>query len=65
MDSIDKLLGIIGPDRMVSFLEGYLKQMFDMNNWKYTHAAIMTISQIGEYLDDDTVTGPYVDILEQ
>lgn len=64
MDSIDKLLGVVGPDRMVSFLEGYLKQMFDMNNWKYTHAAVMTISQIGEYLDDETVTGPYVDILE-
>jgi hypothetical protein len=35
-----------------------------MNNWKYTHAAIMTISQIGEYLEDDTVTAPYVEILE-
>lgn len=65
MDSIDKLLGIVGPDRMVQFLEGYLKQMFDMNNWKYTHAAVMTISQIGEYLEDETITGPYVDILEQ
>lgn len=44
MDSIDKLLGIVGPEKMVAFLEEYLKKMFDMNNWKYTHAAIMTIS---------------------
>lgn len=27
--------------------------MLATQNWKYTHAAIMTISQIAEYIDDD------------
>ena len=27
--------------------------MLTVNDWKYTHGAIMTISQIAEYIEDD------------
>lgn len=44
MDSIDKLLGVIGPIKMVEFLKTYILKLFQQNNWKMNHAAIMTIS---------------------
>ena len=37
--------------------------MLTVNDWKYTHGAIMTISQIAEYIDDENQIDELVNIL--
>lgn len=52
LDFIDRLIGILGSDKMIPFLSSYINTMLKDANWKMKHAAVMTISQFGEYLDD-------------
>ena len=44
MGNIDLLLMQLSHDIMVPLLEDYIKKMLTVDNWKMTHAAIMTIS---------------------
>ena len=53
MDFIDRLILIVGEEKMIPFLSSYIKKMLNDQNWKMKHAAIMTISQLGEYLEED------------
>lgn len=64
MDSIDKLLDVLGPEHMVPFLRNYIQKLLQSNDWKMIHAAVMTISQIGEYIDSDQQTEDLINILE-
>lgn len=52
LDFIDRLIGILGSEKMIPFLSNYINTMLKDPNWKMQHAAVMTISQFGEYLDD-------------
>lgn len=53
MDFIDRLILIVGEEKMIPFLSNYIKKMLNDQNWKMKHAAIMTISQLGEYLEEN------------
>ncbi len=52
IDFIDRLINVIGHKFMLPFVSEYIKKMLASDNWKMHHAAIMVLSQIGEYLYD-------------
>lgn len=64
MDYIDRLITHIGKEFMLKFLSQIVNKMLVDTNWKMKHAAIMAISQIGEYmLDNFNEVGPIIKIL--
>ena len=63
MSNIDTLLRDLDPDRVIKIVLTYIQQSLQQNNWKFTHAAIMTISQIAEYIEEDSQIKELVDIL--
>jgi len=64
MDFIDRLITHIGKEYMLKFLSEVVNKMLFDPNWKMRHAALMAISQVGEYMSDnfDEVT-PIIGIL--
>lgn len=53
IEIVNTLFTVIEPKQMIDFLSGVLKPMFENQNWKPRHVAIMILSQIGEYIEDD------------
>lgn len=53
MTHLDQLFKIISPDKLIPIIMEYIQKMLSTQNWKYVHAAIMSISQIAEYIDED------------
>lgn len=37
--------------------------MFQYNDWRYKHAAIMALSQVGEYIDDIKEIDPIITLV--
>lgn len=53
MDFIDRLITHIGKEYMLKFLSEVVNKMLFDANWKMRHAALMAISQVGEYMIDN------------
>ena len=65
MDFIDRLITHIGKEYMLKFLSEVVNKMLFDQNWKMRHAAIMAISQVGEYMVDNfEEVAPIVGILQ-
>lgn len=64
MDFIDRLITHIGKEFMLKFLSEVVNKMLFDANWKMRHAALMAISQVGEYMVDNfDEVAPIVGIL--
>lgn len=63
MNHVDQLFRQFETERLVNLFTNYIQKMLTVNDWKYTHGAIMTISQIAEYIEDDDQIGQLVNIL--
>ncbi len=63
MNNVDTLFRQFESERLVKLFTNYIQKMLTINDWKYTHGAIMTISQIAEYIDDENQIDELVNIL--
>lgn len=52
ISTINNLFEIVGDKEMFAFLTEYLKPFVASPDWKHRHAAIMILSQSGEYIQD-------------
>lgn len=52
MNFIDRLIQVLGKDVMLKYLSGFIEKMMGVDNWKYKLAALMALSQVGEYMID-------------
>ena len=50
MNFIDRLIQVLGKDVMLKYLSGFIERMMNIDNWKYKLAALMALSQVGEYM---------------
>ena len=51
---VDELINILGKDEMIAFLSKNLEQLLlDSASWKERQAAIMILSQFGEYISEN------------
>lgn len=53
MSQVDTLFHTLDIKVLKPIVFEYIEKMLSTNNWKYIHAAIMTISQIAEYIGED------------
>ena len=63
MEFINRLISSVGYKSIIPFLSKYIVEMLQNNDWKMKNAAILTISQIGEYIDDKNEIKNMVDII--
>jgi hypothetical protein len=65
MDQVDRVIGLLGEEKMIPIYKDYITQLINQGTWQSVHAGIMTISQIGEYVDvQDELMGQFVGILQ-
>ena len=50
---VNQLFEIVGDKEMLTFLTTYLQPFVTSADWKHKHAAIMVLSQAGEYIGDN------------
>lgn len=53
MSQVDVLFHTLDVSVIRPIVFEYIEKMLSTNNWKYIHAAIMTLSQIAEYIGED------------
>ncbi|CAK67710.1 unnamed protein product (macronuclear) [Paramecium tetraurelia] len=51
MSSIDRLIESQGKKEMLPVLNPIVSELLRHQDWRYQHAAIMALSQVGEYID--------------
>jgi hypothetical protein len=51
MSAVDRLISAIGEKIMLPILSQIVQISLQHNDWRYQNAAIMSLSQVGEYLD--------------
>lgn len=49
---VDRLISSIGEKVMLPILGELVQQMMQNNDWRYKNAAVMALSQVGEYIED-------------
>lgn len=52
MNFLDRLIQVLGKNLMLKYLSGFIEKMMAVENWKYKLAALMALSQVGEYMID-------------
>lgn len=53
IDIVNRLFEIVGHKEMLAFLAQHITPLVQSGDWKHRHAAIMVLSQAGEYMADD------------
>ncbi len=64
MDYIDRLILHLGKKIMLAHLSKLVTRLLEQKNWKMRHAALMAVSQIGEYMMDDLKKIESIDNIE-
>jgi len=65
MNAIDRLISSVGNKDMLATLSKLVEQMFGQADWRYKHAAIMALSQVGEYLESVDDVKPTIELILQ
>jgi len=63
IQAIDRLLASIGEKVMLPTLGVLVQQMMASSDWRYQNAAIMALSQVGEYIDDVKTVKPIMEMV--
>lgn len=63
MSSIDRLIGSVGSTEMLPVLSNIVQGLLTHNDWRYVYAAIMALSQVGEYIDQVDHIEPVVKVI--
>jgi hypothetical protein len=51
MDAVDRLISAVGEQEMLPLLWTTVQKMLGHQDWRYKYAAVMALSQIGEYVE--------------
>jgi len=60
---VDRLISSIGEKVMLPILGELVQQMMQNNDWRYKNAAIMALSQVGEYIEDIEKVKPITNLV--
>ncbi|CAD8070471.1 unnamed protein product [Paramecium primaurelia] len=63
MSSIDRLIESQGKKDMLPVLNPIVSELLRHQDWRYQHAAIMALSQVGEYIDQVADIKPTIDLI--
>lgn len=60
MNAIDRLIAALGEKELLPVLSVTVQQLLENPDWRYIYAAIMSLSQTGEYIDEISEITPIV-----
>lgn len=63
MNAIDRLIGSVGDQEILPTLSSTVQAMFQQADWRYQHAALMALSQVGEYIEEIEEIKPIVQVV--
>lgn len=63
MNSIDRLISSVGDTEILPTLSASVQTMFAQPDWRYHHAALMALSQVGEYIEEIEEIRPIVQVV--
>jgi hypothetical protein len=63
MDAVDRLISCVGEQEILPVLWTTVQKMLVHQDWRYKYAAVMALSQIGEYVEEVDNIKPIVQIL--
>ncbi|CAD8204866.1 unnamed protein product [Paramecium octaurelia] len=63
MSSIDRLIESIGDKEMLPVLSPIVNQLLQHQDWRYKYAAILALSQVGEYIEEVAEVKPIIDLV--
>jgi len=63
IQSVYRLMSAIGEKAMLPILASLVQQMMTNPDWRYQNAAIMALSQVGEYIDDIEQVKPIMNMV--
>lgn len=52
MDAIDRLIAAVGEQELLPLLSMTVEKMLASADWRYKYAAVMALSQVGEYIEE-------------
>ncbi|EGR29723.1 importin 5, putative [Ichthyophthirius multifiliis] len=62
MNTIDKIIESVGDKETLPALWAIIGKLLEtQNDWRYIYAAIMSLSQVGQYVEEDTVLKSVID----
>jgi len=60
MGLVDRIIRALNKKKTLPLFSGLILEMVKVNNWRYQHAALMSLSQVGEFLDDMSEFDPII-----
>ncbi len=60
MNAIDRMISAIGEKELLPVLSLTIQKLLESNDWRYKYAAIMALSQTGEYVEEIKNLAPVV-----
>lgn len=63
MNSIDRLISSVGDQEMLPTLSASVQTMLSQGDWRYQHAALMALSQVGEYIEEIDEIKPIMQVV--
>ncbi len=61
MNAIDRIIDSVGDKETLPVLSSTVEKLLQHQDWRYNYAAIMALSQVGEYIDDVSTVQPIMD----
>lgn len=62
---IDQVIEVLEEELTLPLLSGLVMEMVKVDDWRYQYAALMALSQVGEYIDDIEEIDPIMKIILQ
>ncbi|EGR31191.1 hypothetical protein IMG5_116170 [Ichthyophthirius multifiliis] len=63
MNAIDRIIDSVGDKETLPILSQTVEKLLQHADWRYNYAAIMALSQVGEYIDDVATVQPIMDVV--
>ena len=63
MSLIDRIVDSLDKEKTLPMFSALILEMVKVDNWSYQYTALMSLSQIGEYVDDLTQLEPIIEFI--
>ena len=63
MGLIDRIIRALNSKKVLPLFSNLILELVKVDNWRYQHSALMSLSQVGEFIDDISEFDPIVDFV--
>jgi len=63
MGLIDRIIRALNSKKVLPLFSGLILKLVQVDNWRYQHSALMSLSQVGEFVDDISEFDPIIEFV--